>query len=111
MMNYILYYLFLFPLSILPFPILYKIADFAIHNPETEFIIKGYTDSIGADSYNLTISKFRANSVKSYLIAKGVDPSKLAAFGLGSQNPIFSNRTAGGKKLNRRVEIELKLDV
>jgi len=90
--------------------ILDKIADFVIHNPETEFIIKGYTDSIGADSYNLTISKFRANSVKSYLIAKGVDPSKLATFGLGSQNPIFSNRTAGGRKLNRRVELELKLD-
>ena len=91
--------------------ILDKIADFAIHNPKNEFIIKGYTDSIGAYSYNLTISKFRANSVKSYLIAKGVDPSKLATFGLGSQNPIFSNRTAGGRKLNRRVEIELKLDV
>ena len=88
-----------------------KISDFAIHNPENEFIIKGYTDSTGADRYNLTISKFRANSVKSYLIAKGVDPTKLEALGLGSQNPIFSNRTAGGRKLNRRVEIELKLDV
>ena len=90
--------------------ILNKIADFAIHNPADEFIIKGYTDSVGADSYNLTISKFRANSVKSYLIAKGVDPTKLETFGLGSQNPIFSNATAGGRKLNRRVEIELKLD-
>jgi outer membrane protein OmpA-like peptidoglycan-associated protein len=90
--------------------ILDKIADFAIHNPENEFVIKGYTDSTGADSYNLTISKFRANSVKSYLIAKGVDPTKLETFGLGSQNPIFSNRTAGGRKLNRRVEIELKLE-
>ena len=91
--------------------ILDKIAEFAIHNPESEFNIKGYTDSTGADSYNLTISKFRANAVKSYLIAKGVDPTKLEIFGLGSQNPIFSNRTAGGRKLNRRVEIELKLDV
>ena len=90
--------------------ILDKIAEFAIHNPETEFNIKGYTDSTGADSYNLTISKFRANAVKSYLIAKGVDPTKLETFGLGSQNPIFSNSTAGGRKLNRRVEIELKLD-
>jgi len=91
--------------------ILDKIAEFAIHNPESEFNIKGYTDSMGADSYNLTISKFRANAVKSYLIAKGVDPTKLEVFGLGSQNPIFSNTTAGGRKLNRRVEIELKLDV
>ena len=90
--------------------ILDKISDFAIHNPKNEFVIKGYTDSIGAASYNLTISKFRANSVKSYLIAKGVDPTKLETFGLGSQNPIFSNRTAGGRKLNRRVEIELKLE-
>ena len=39
------------------------------------------------------------------------NPSKLAPFGLCSQNSIFSNRTAGGRKLNRRVEIELKLDV
>lgn len=90
--------------------ILDKIAEFANHSTESEFIIEGYTDSIGADSYNLTISKFRANSVKSYLIAKGVDPTKLETFGLGSQNPIFSNRTAGGRKLNRRVEIELKLE-
>jgi len=90
--------------------ILDKIAEFAIQNPDMEFIIKGYTDSTGADSYNLTISKFRANAVKSYVIAKGVDPTKLETFGLGSQNPIFSNRTAGGRKLNRRVEIELKLD-
>jgi len=90
--------------------ILDKIAEFAIQNPDMEFIIKGYTDSTGADSYNLTISKFRANAVKSYLIAKGVDPTKLETFGLGSQNPIFSNRTAGGRKLNRRVEIELNLD-
>ena len=90
--------------------ILDKIAEYAVQNPDKEFIIKGYTDSIGADSYNLTISKFRANSVKSYLIAKGVNPTKLETSGLGSQNPIFSNRTAGGRKLNRRVEIELKLD-
>ena len=90
--------------------ILDKIADYAVQNPNKEFIIKGYTDSIGADSYNLTISKFRANSVKSYLISKGVNPTKLETSGLGSQNPIFSNRTAGGRKLNRRVEIELKLD-
>ena len=90
--------------------ILDKIAEFAVRNPDEEFIIKGYTDSIGAYSYNLTISKFRANSVRSYLIAKGVTPGKLAAIGLGSQNPIFSNRTPGGRKLNRRVEIELKLD-
>ena len=88
--------------------ILDKIADFAIQNPENEFIIQGYTDSIGAYSYNLTISKFRANSVKSYLLAKWVNPRKLATFGLGPQDPIFSNRTAGGRKLNRRVEIELK---
>jgi outer membrane protein OmpA-like peptidoglycan-associated protein/type II secretory pathway predicted ATPase ExeA len=90
--------------------ILDEIANYAIQNPDREFIIMGYTDSTGARSYNLTISKFRANSVKNYLIAKGVEPGKLSAYGLGSQNPIFSNRTAGGRKLNRRVEIELKLE-
>lgn len=90
--------------------ILDKIAEFAIHNPNKEYVIKGYTDSTGAYSYNLTISKFRADSVKNYLIAKGVNPARISASGLGSQDPIFSNATAGGRKLNRRVEIELRLE-
>ncbi len=89
--------------------ILDKIADYAVHNLDREFIIKGYTDSTGAESYNLTISKYRADAVKNYLIAQGVNPAGLETFGLGSQDPIFSNATAGGRKLNRRVEIELKL--
>ena len=89
--------------------ILDKIADYALHNPGREFTIKGYTDSTGAGSYNLTVSQYRADSVRNYLIAKGVDPDRMETFGLGSQEPIFSNSTAGGRKLNRRVEIELKL--
>ena len=89
--------------------ILDKIAGYAVANPSREFIIKGYTDSTGAESYNLVISKYRAEAVKNYLVAKGVDSTRLSTFGLGSRYPIFSNSTAGGRKLNRRVEIELKL--
>jgi outer membrane protein OmpA-like peptidoglycan-associated protein len=53
------------------------------------------------------ISEIRANAVKSYLIAKGIAPARMTAFGHGSQKFIGSNKTEQGRRLNRRVEIEL----
>jgi OOP family OmpA-OmpF porin len=53
------------------------------------------------------ISEIRANAVKSYLVGKGVEPSRIIAFGHGSQKSIASNKSADGRRLNRRVEIEL----
>ena len=72
--------------------------------------VKGYTDSFGAYSYNISVSQFRANTVKSYLIGKGVKPSNINAVGLGPENPIATNETEAGRKLNRRVEIELNIN-
>ena len=87
-----------------------RIADFMVHNPQTNININGYTDSIGAHSYNVSVSQFRANMVKGYLVGKGVEPTKIKALGLGSKNPIASNETDKGRQMNRRVEIELNLD-
>jgi general secretion pathway protein A len=87
-----------------------RIADFMIHNPETKIDINGYTDSSGAYSYNMSVSRFRANMVKGYLVGKGVDPLKIKASGLGPKNPIASNKTEKGRQTNRRVEIELNID-
>lgn len=87
-----------------------RIADFMIQNPQTTVSINGYTDASGAYSYNMSISKFRANMVKGYLVGKGVDSLKIKAAGLGPKDPIASNATEEGRRQNRRVEIELNLD-
>jgi general secretion pathway protein A len=87
-----------------------RIADFMVHNPKTTIDINGYTDSSGAYSYNVSVSQFRANMVKGYLVGKGVEPLKIKALGLGPKNPIAGNNTEKGRQMNRRVEIELNLD-
>ena len=81
-----------------------------IHNPEARVNISGYTDSSGAYSYNVSISQFRANIVKGYLVGKGVQPLNIEAVGLGPENPMASNETEKGRQTNRRVEIELNID-
>ena len=88
------------------FKTLYQIAEYMIQNPETKITLKGYTDSTGNESYNINVSGFRANIIKSYLLGKGVDSSKIESAGLGSANPVATNETAEGRRANRRVEIE-----
>jgi general secretion pathway protein A len=83
-----------------------RIAEFLKANPSRKAEIRGYTDSVGAVNYNLSVSAFRANSIKSYLTGKGVNASNLSAQGLGPKNPIASNDTLEGREQNRRVEIE-----
>ena len=69
--------------------------------------LSGYTDNMGPDAVNLKISKDRAEAVKTYLVSKGVNPSKIEANGFGKENPVASNNTLEGRILNRRVEFNL----
>lgn len=84
-----------------------QVAKILAKNPNTEIILNGYSDSSGSVSYNEMISEIRANAVKSYLVGKSVEPSRIKAFGHGAQKFIASNKSAEGRQLNRRVEIEL----
>jgi len=84
-----------------------QIALFLNKNREARANIRGYTDSVGSVTYNISVSQFRANSIKSYLAGKGVHPANLIAVGLGPKSPIASNETPDGRQQNRRVEIEL----
>jgi general secretion pathway protein A len=88
------------------FKTLHQIAEYLIRSPETKITIKGYTDSTGHYRYNVNVSKFRANIIKSYLAGTGVDSSKIESLGLGPANPVATNSTAEGRRANRRVEIE-----
>jgi OOP family OmpA-OmpF porin len=65
--------------------------------------IQGYTDSIGTDAYNLSLSRKRAQAVKEYLVGKGLSDSSLTAKGYGKADPIASNTTKEGRAENRRV--------
>lgn len=67
--------------------------------------IEGHTDSQGDDGYNMTLSQKRCESVKAYLMSKGIFESRLTAQGFGETKPIGDNKTAEGRAKNRRVEL------
>lgn len=67
----------------------------------------GHTDSRGADAYNQRLSLARAESVKGYLVSKGIPADRIRTEGRGESQPVASNDTAEGRALNRRVDIEV----
>ena len=68
-------------------------------------VVEGYTDSVGSDATNQKLSKDRAETVRAYLVSKGVPSEKITAVGKGEANPVASNDTPEGRANNRRVEI------
>ncbi|MDD0841936.1 MULTISPECIES: OmpA family protein [unclassified Pseudomonas] len=70
--------------------------------------IVGHTDSTGNHAYNVGLSQRRAQSVANYLMAQGVDASRLSTRGAGPDQPVASNATADGRAQNRRVEVTLR---
>lgn len=88
------------------YPSLDKVAQLLI---DKNFSLKlaGHTDNIGNADANMRLSKERAEAVKGYLVSKGANPSRIEATGYGETQPIASNRTAEGRRKNRRVEFTL----
>ena len=78
--------------------------------PENVLTIKGYTDSTGSPEGNKKLSEARANAVRAELIKGGVPTDTVSIVGMGRENPIADNKTAEGRKQNRRVEIEITVD-
>ena len=70
--------------------------------------IVGHTDSTGNHAYNMGLSQRRAQSVANYLMAQGVDASRVSTRGAGPDQPVASNATADGRAQNRRVEVTLR---
>jgi len=83
------------------------IADVLIRYPETRIVVAGHTDSDGSASYNLDLSERRAQSIKNYLVQRGVSSRRIRTVGYGESEPVASNNTERGKARNRRVEIDI----
>lgn len=84
-----------------------KLATVLINNPDTNINIYGHTDNKGTAQVNQKISENRANSVKNYLISKGIASSRMITMGRGFSEPIASNDTDAGRAQNRRVEFAI----
>jgi outer membrane protein OmpA-like peptidoglycan-associated protein len=73
---------------------------------ERIFVVAGHTDNVGAEDYNYQLGQRRAEDVAGYLVGReGVDPTQIRVISYGESKPIADNRTASGRRSNRRVEI------
>ena len=77
-------------------------------NEGVNVTIDGYTDNTGKDKINNPLSVKRADATKAYLVSKGIAADRMTTAGYGSTNPIADNKTAAGRKKNRRIEIKIK---
>ena len=87
-----------------------KLADLTskIKDMNLEVIIAvGHTDSVGTDVYNQKLSIRRAEAVKAYLVAQGIETNRVYTEGKGEKQPVADNKSAAGRAKNRRVEIEV----
>ncbi|PID60094.1 MAG: hypothetical protein CSB44_11365 [Gammaproteobacteria bacterium] len=74
-------------------------------NEPFQLLLRGHTDWIGTEDYNLGLSRRRAESVKHYLVDHGIKGNRIATEGVGESEPIVSNETEEGRAENRRTEI------
>jgi OOP family OmpA-OmpF porin len=85
-----------------------EVAQILKDNPTLQLDVEGHTDASGDAAKNQILSENRAAAVKAYLVAQGIDGSRLTSAGYGIDKPIADNKTAAGKTKNRRVELKLR---
>ncbi len=82
-----------------------EVAEALKAQKDRDIIVEGHTDNQGSAQSNLDLGQRRADSVRSYLVSRGVEPNRITATGIGAARPIADNSTAEGRANNRRVEI------
>jgi outer membrane protein OmpA-like peptidoglycan-associated protein len=86
-------------------PVLERLVTVLSGYPDSDITIEGHTDTLGSEGYNYSLSQRRADSVKLYLIARGVIIPRITALGRGGTRPLAANSTAAGRRQNSRVEV------
>ena len=82
-----------------------QLAQFLSEHKDRRVQIDGFTDSVGTAAYNEDLSRRRADAVKSALLVRGIDASRIGTEGYGKSYPVADNNDSGGRQLNRRVEV------
>ena len=82
-----------------------KVAGILLAYPGLNIAVGGYTDNVGGDAMNQTLSENRAGSVRDYLVEQGVATASVSAAGFGNTLPVATNDSAAGRQQNRRVEL------
>ena len=82
-----------------------RVTAFLNEYPKRTAAIEGFTDSMGSDDMNQSLSQRRADAVKSYLVRQGVESARLTSAGRGEEAPVGDNESAAGRQQNRRVEV------
>ncbi len=89
------------------YPVLDQVVQVLKANEKVIVEIGGHTDSVGSETYNQGLSERRAQSVRNYLIQRGISASRLTARGYGEYQPVASNTTRDGRSQNRRIEFKV----
>jgi outer membrane protein OmpA-like peptidoglycan-associated protein len=84
-----------------------ELLEYLQHHEEIKIEIAGHTDNVGTDAHNLKLSQDRANTIRNYLISKGIKATRLTAKGYGASVPVADNSTEEGRQLNRRTEVKV----
>ena len=87
-----------------------KVAGILIAYPSLNIEVGGYTDNVGGDDMNQTLSENRAGAVRDYLVGSGVTANSVTAKGFGNASPVATNDNASGRQENRRVELVVSGD-
>ena len=82
-----------------------KVAGILVSYPGLNIEVGGYTDNVGGDAMNQTLSENRASSVRDYLVDQGVATNSVSARGFGNTLPVATNDNSAGRQRNRRVEL------
>lgn len=83
------------------------LSEALLDNPELKIQLVGHTDNVGSDKFNLKLSIYRAESIKDYLIYRGVNEQRIITEGKGPHEPLQDNKTESGRAGNRRVEMTI----
>lgn len=89
------------------YTVLDELVAYLVRQDDVKIEVGGHTDNVGTVKSNLILSEARANTVKTYLVTKGIDASRVTTRGYGSSVPVSSNKTAAGKADNRRIEVKI----
>ena len=89
------------------YTVLDELVAYLVRKDDEKIEVGGHTDNVGKAAANLTLSLDRANTVRAYLLSKGIDPSRVTAKGYGMTVPVADNKTEDGRAQNRRTEVTI----